>query len=269
MKWKAGGVAEEILAGGVANAGEVVRFGAHVLRPATARTEAIHDLLRYVRARGFDGVPEPVGVDPDGRERLVFIEGEVPWSPFPEWSQTDDVLASTSRLLAGFHRAVAGFVRPSGVEWCDELADPAGGPIMCHNDVCPENVVYRRGMAIGLLDFDFVAPGRPIYDLAQMAKMCVPIDTPEDAARLDRGSLDPFHRLRVVADAYGLPRGREPFLNVLAEAIETGGEFVRRRVEAGEKAFAEMWNQIGGQARYDRRQEWFDRNRERFLDALG
>ena len=183
MKWKAGGVAEEILAGGVANAGVVVRFGAHVLRPATARTEAIHDLLRYVRARGFDGVPEPVGVDPDGRERLVFIDGEVPCPPFPEWSQTDDVLASTSRLLAGFHRAVAGFEWPSGVAWCDELADPAGGPIMCHNDVCPENVVYRHGVAVGLLDFDFVAPGRPIYDLAQLAKMFAPIDTPQDAAR--------------------------------------------------------------------------------------
>ena len=73
----------------------------------------------------------------------------------------------------------------------------------------------------------------------------------------------------MVANAYELPPGREPFLNVLAEAIETGGQFVRRRVEAGEKAFVEMWNQMGGQARYDRRQEWFDRNQERFVDALG
>lgn len=259
---------EEVLAGGVANAGAVVRSGAHVLRPANARPEAIHELLRYVRATGFEGVPEPVGIDPDGRERLVFIEGQVPCPPFPDWSQTDAALASTAALLARFHRAVKGFVWPPGASWCDEMADPEGGPIMCHNDVCPENVVYREGVAVALLDFDFVAPGRPMYDLAQLAKMCVPIDTPEDAARLGRGSLDAFDRLRVVADAYGLPPNRKPFLDVLAEAIGTGGQFVRRRVERGEQAFVDMWNQMGGQARYDRRQEWFARNRQHFLDAL-
>ena len=31
-----------------------------------------------------------------------------------------------------------------------------GGPIVCHNDVCLENVVFRDGEAVGLLDFDFV-----------------------------------------------------------------------------------------------------------------
>jgi Phosphotransferase enzyme family len=261
-------VTEEVLSGGVANAGEVVRSGLHVLRPASAHTEAIHELLRYVRAAGFDGAPHPVRVEPDGRERLVFIEGDVPCPPFPAWSQTDEALASTAALLARFHEAVAGFVWPPGTSWNDELADPEGGSIMCHTDVCPENVVYRGGVAVALLDFDFVAPGRPTYDLAQLAKMCVPIDTPEDAAVLGRGQLDPFRRLRVVADAYGLPPDRTPFLDVLEEAIETGGQFVRRRVERGDEAFIVMWNQMGGQARYDRRNAWFERHRQHFLDVL-
>lgn len=30
------------------------------------------------------------------------------------------------------------------------------------------------------------------------------------------------------------------------EAIARGGEFVRRRVEAGEAAFVEMWESMGG-----------------------
>ena len=29
---------------------------------------------------------------------------------------------------------------------------------MCHNDVCPENVVFRDGIAVALLDFEFAAP---------------------------------------------------------------------------------------------------------------
>jgi hypothetical protein len=249
----------------------VLRVDGHVLRPSTPQTPLIHALLRHVRATGFDGVPKPVGIDADGRERLVYVEGDVPVPPFPAWSQTDDALASTVTLLRNFHDAAAGFVPPAGATWSDEMADPepAGSTIVCHNDVCPENVVYRDGVAVALLDFDYAAPGRPLYDVAQLAKMCVPIDTPEDAARLGRGALDPFTRLRVVADAYGLPPGREAFVDVLWEGIDAGATFVRRHVERGEPAFVEMWNTMGGQERYDRRKAWFDEHRDRFVDALG
>jgi thiamine kinase-like enzyme len=27
--------------------------------------------------------------------------------------------------------------------WSAEMADPVGGEVFCHNDVCPENVVFR------------------------------------------------------------------------------------------------------------------------------
>jgi len=246
-----------------------VRVGADVLRPSNAHTPTIHALLRHLRSGGFDGVPEPVGVDPDGRERLVFVPGDVPFPPFPLWSQADDVLASTAALLRRFHDAQTGFAAPPAASWSDELADPEGGSLICHNDVCPENVVYRDGVAIALLDFDFAAPGRPAYDLAQLAKMCVPLDTDHDAAGLGRGGLDPFTRLRVVADSYGLPPDRSTFLEVLAGSIAIGDRFVRRRVERGDAAFVQMWNERGGQARYDRRHEWFEQHRARFADALG
>ena len=260
---------EELLPGGVANAGAVVRVGAHVLRPSNPHTPTIHALFRYVRDRGFSGVPEPVGVGPDGRERLVFIEGEVPRPPFPEWSQTDECLSSTAALLRDFHEAAAGFVVEPWMTWNPELADPEGGPVFCHNDVCVENVVYRDGRAVALIDFDFAAVGRPLYDLAQLATMCVPLDTPEDAAVWGRRNLDPFRRLRLVADAYGLPPDREPFLQVLGESIASGGKFVERRVQAGEPAFVEMWNKMGGRARYERRCHWFEANRDRLRQMLG
>lgn len=262
---------EEVpLAGGVANAGSVVRVGAHVLRPPSPNAAVIHAVLRHVRQAGFAGVPEVVGIDPDGRERLVFVPGRVPVAPFPRWSQTDAVLASTVRLLRGFHDATAGFEAPPEAEWSTELADPAGGDVLCHNDVCPENVVYRDGEAIALLDFDFVAPGRRAWDVAALARMCVPIDTDADAARFGRGGLDPFARLAVVADAYGFDRdGRTEVLEVLAVQVHTVGDFVRRRIERGEAAFVEMAEQMGGLERYDRRAAWFDANRDRFASALG
>lgn len=259
----------EILSGGVANAGLVVRVGSFVLRPSNPSTELVHRLLRHVRAAGFDGVPEPVGIDPDGRERLVFIDGDVPQAPFPEWSLSDEALASTSALLARYHRAAAGFAVPPGMAFSDELADRHPGTVVCHNDVCPENVVFRGGEAVALLDFDYAAPGRPLYDLAQLAKMWLPLDTPKDAAVLGRGGLDPFRRLRVVADAYGLtPARRHEFMAALTDAVAWGGFFIRRHVERGEPAFVAMWEFIGGQARFDRRIDWLEANRRRFLDAL-
>ncbi|HEV2309381.1 MAG TPA: aminoglycoside phosphotransferase family protein, partial [Acidimicrobiia bacterium] len=142
----AGRADEEVLPGGVGNAGTVVRVREYVLRPTTVHTPAIHALLRHVRAAGFDGVPEVVGVDPDGRERLRYIEGDVPYLPYPAWSLTDDALASVAALLRRYHDAAAGFVAPDGASWSDELADPAGGGLVCHNDVCAENVVFRDGV---------------------------------------------------------------------------------------------------------------------------
>ena len=189
----------EVLHGGIANAGSVVRVGPHVLRPTNPHTATIHALLAHVRAAGFDGVPEVVGLEPDGRERLVHIPGDVPIPPFPKWSQTDEVLASTARLLRRFHDATVGFVPPPDATWSNEMADPAGGDVFCHNDVCPENVVYRDGEAVALLDFDFAAPGSRAYDVACFARMCVPIDTDEDAARTGRAGLDPVR---------ASPRGR-------------------------------------------------------------
>ena len=79
-----------------------------------------------------------------------------PLAPYPDWSQSDTALASIARLLRGLHDAAHGF-DPQGLTRNDALADPAGGTLVCHNDVCPENVVFRDGIAVALLDFEFAA----------------------------------------------------------------------------------------------------------------
>ena len=273
-------VDEEVLAGGVANAGAVLRSGRHVLRPANPHSTSIHRFLAHLRAAGFDGASEPVGIDADGRERMVFIEGAVPVPPYPHWAQTDTALASIAALMRRLHDAAHGF-DGAGASWSTEMADPdlgsAAGPtaedrvVVCHNDVCLENLVFRDGVAVGLLDFDFAAPGRPGYDLAQMARMCAPVDDPLDAARLGwRADATAPTRVRLVADAYGLEsEGRRELFGALDHSIARGGEFVRRRVEAGEAAFVAMWESMGGMARFDRRREWWAGVSEEFAAALG
>lgn len=227
-----------------------------------------HRFLADLRRNGFDGASVPVGIDPDGRERLRFIEGDVPIPPYPSWAQSDAALASIAELVKRFHDAAAG-IEPSGSDWSTELADPEGGAVVCHNDVCLENVVFREGRAVALIDFDFAAPGRPLFDLTTFARMCVPVDDRLSAARLGWGDLDRERRLRLVADSYGLVEDeRIEMIQLLDRTIERGGEFVRRRADAGDPGFVKMWAEMGGHERFDRRRRWWARCRLDFRREL-
>jgi hypothetical protein len=259
---------EEELPGGVANAGAVVRSGAVVLRPSNPHSDSIHRFLRHLRDSGFDGVPRPLGFDDAGRERLEFVPGEVPLPPYPEWARRDGALVSVTRLLRRFHEASRSFSAAT-MPWSDELADPLGGPTVCHNDVCLQNVVFRRGEAVALLDFDFAAPGRPLFDLAQLARLCIPIDDDANAGRFGWEAVDGPARLRLVADAYGLSGEQRRALYLIVEvSIDRGDEFVRRRVAAGDPNFIRAWQEMGGEKRIDRRLRWWRSSRDRFRAAL-
>jgi hypothetical protein len=261
-------VAEQPLDGGIAHAGQVVRADGHVLRPSSPHSGSIHAFLRAVRDAGFEGAPWPVGIDEDGRERLEFIDGEVPVVPYPEWSQSDTALASIARLLRGLHDAARAF-DPAGLSWDESLADPAGGAIVCHNDLELSNVVFRGGIAVGLIDFEFAAPGRPVYDLAHLARFCVPIDDDVDQARLGWRSGEEAARLRLVADAYGLDGdGRSELLTAIDDAIDRIEGAVRRSVGAGDPNATALWNRTGGAERFDRRRRWWADHHDGFAAAL-
>ncbi len=259
---------DEILPGGIANAGNVVRKGDFVLRPSNPNSEAVHAFLRALRSTGFEGASLPIEIQADGRERLVFIEGDVAVPPFPAWVQTDHALSSMTDLIGSFHEASSRLpVMPA--QWSDELADPCGGTMICHNDVCLENVVFRDGEAVALLDFDFSAPGRPLFDLAAFARMCVPLDDDLSASRLGFDELDRPARLRIVADSYGLDaEGRYNLIELLDGSMESGGSFIQRRVEAGDPNFIRMLDEMGGMERYQRRLRWWQAARETFVRAL-
>jgi hypothetical protein len=261
-------VDEQQLAGGIANAGRVVRVGPHVLRPGSPYSASIHAFLRAVIHAGFEGAPTPIGIDEDGRERLEFVEGEVPVAPYPDWTQSDAALASVARLLRGLHDAARSF-DAADLTWNDALADPAGGTLVVHNDVEPSNVVFRDGIAVALLDFEFSAPGRPIYDLAHLARLWVPIDDDLDQARLGWRPADRPARLRLVADAYGLDQdGRAELLSAIGDAIDRLDAAVRRSVDAGAPNAIAMWNRTGGRERYDRRRRWWMDHHVEFAAAL-
>jgi hypothetical protein len=99
--------------------------------------------------------------------------------------------------------------------------------------------------------------------------MCVPLKPPELAATTGRADLDPFVRVAVLVDAYGLSEvDRSVFVDVLAEVRESGKRFVDRHVAAGEPGFVEMWSVHGGEERRDLDDRWFGANRARLADAV-
>ena len=258
---------EEPLLGGVANAGAVVRRGDAVVRPANPFSASTHRFLRAIRQTGFHGAPEPLALETD-HELVSYIAGDVAHVPYPDWAQEDGALVSIATLLRRFHEASRTF-DPTGESWASELCDPLGGNVVGHNDVCLENVVFRDGEAVALLDFDYAAPGRPHYDLAHFARMCVPLDDDASADWLGWSSPDRVSRLRAVADAYGLDRPqREEWLSMIDRSIEQSKLFVAGKVEAGDPNFTLMWNWIGGAERFDRRRRWWSEHRSAFAAAL-
>jgi len=256
----------EPLAGSMGSRGEVQRVGDTVRRPCGDHSHAVSLLLEHLAAAGF-AAPVWVGHDDEGRAAFQWIEGDVPVPPYPEWSLTDEALASVGRLLRRYHEAVRAFEPPRKARWSSELADPMGGPIVCHNDVCPENVVFHDGEAVALLDFDLAAPGRPVWDLAHTARMWIPLRPPELFG--DRAHLDPFRRLSTLADAYGLERGDdEALVDAIVTSKHLGTRFVERRVRAGEPAFVEAWEERGGKAGDARVVDWLNEHRGAFLRTL-
>jgi Phosphotransferase enzyme family len=262
-------VSEHRLEGGITNAGQVVRVGSHVVRPAGPHTAAIHTFLRALRHTGFAGAPLPREIDPDGHEHLEFIPGDVPAVPYPAWAQTDIALTSLGRLLRDYHDAASTFAATQDLSWNDALADPVGGEIVCHNDLELSNIVFRNGIAVAFIDFEFAAPGRRTYDLAHLARLCVPLDHNTDRTRVGWQPTDHPRWLRLLADAYGLDDGsRLDLLNVIEDGFDVIEIAVRRSVAAGDPNAAALWSRTGGGERFDRRRRWWNNHRHEFSTAL-
>lgn len=192
------------LPGGLGNQGRVVRIGDTVRRPAGLHSEAVTELLEHLRTSGFDGAPVVLGKDREGRDVYEWIDGDVPIPPFPKWALADEALISTARLIRRLHDAVSDFEAPPGASWSDERSDPRGGPLICHTDICPENVVFQERQAFAILDFDFASPGRPVWDLAMAARMWVPLrPRPDEDLPVAAGFA---RRLACLVAGYGLAR---------------------------------------------------------------
>jgi hypothetical protein len=262
-------VTEVPLAGGYDAGLAPVRVGDTVRRLPRPFSPSVRALLRHLEAVGFDGAPRHLGVDERGREILSYLDGEVPRPPYPDWAMTDRALVDLGGLLRRFHEASASFPpdAPGTTGWADFWSDPRGGSVVCHNDVFPENVVFRGGRVVALIDFDMAAPGDPLWDLAIAAELWAPLGDP--AVRTDHPpGLDGIARLGLLAAAYGLePERAEALLDTLVRERAHSTGRIRSAVAAGDPDWTRRWAESGGDRRGAADDAWIYRNRAALVAA--
>ncbi len=260
------------LVGGMDPRWAPVRVGDTVRRHAGESGNAVRELLLHLEAVGFDGAPRHLGTDEQGREVLSWIDGDVPLPPYPAWSMTDRALADLGGLVRRFHEAAATFLPPADAEWAPDWADPtagAGDPsaTICHDDLFPENVVFRDGRVVALIDFAMAAPGRPLWDVAIAAEMWGPLGDPvrRDQHPLD---LDGIARVGVLARGYGLARdAAEELVDVLVEQRVHTVANIRAEIAAGNESWIRNWASAGGDERAAADDAWIATHRSALVRA--
>jgi hypothetical protein len=251
---------EVALPGGMGSGGAVVRVGDTVRRPVREWSASVDAFLDHLAAVGFGGAPRRLGRDDQGREVLTFIEGEVAVPPFPEWAASEELLVSVAELQRAMHDASRSFVVPHDAVWQQANLPPTGpGAIVCHNDLCVENVVTRDGLAVAFIDFDFAAPADPLVDIAIAARHWVPVRDPVDVDP-EWAHVDQVARMRAFLDAHGLEASaRTRVGKELGDFLDRALVSMRARAESGLPMYATVW--ANGYPEQNRRSRaWLEAN---------
>jgi hypothetical protein len=252
----------QLLSGGTANRGRVVRVGDTVVRPTAPCWPATHALLDHLAVVGFDGAPRVLAADPV-TETLTYMAGKAAVPPLPEDVLTDEALVSVAELLHRYHRAASGF-DPAGYAWPRPVPARYRTGLVSHNDVYPANVVFREGQAVALIDFDLAGPGSAIWDFAAAARSFVPLFDEADVTDSRQGRA--LERFRIFLAASGLSRtARASVAGALVANHDWTYAIVTEAAAAGHASFADHWRAIAQETGRARR--WCERHHRALLAA--
>lgn len=219
----------------------VVRIGDTVRRPLQPWSASVHELLNYLESIGFPYSPRVKGVDDEGREVLTFIDGE---SGMDGWAKVVDErgLVAMARLLREYHDAVRGFRPTAEAGWAGYVGE---GELVLHGDFGPWNLVWRGTQPIGIIDWDYAWPGRPLHDVAYTLEYVAPFRDDETCLRWFAYPSPPDRRRRMelFAEAYGLESAAGLVDDVLTQQHAVWDR-ARRLAAQGMQPQAE-WQQTG------------------------
>ena len=206
-------------------------------------------------------------MDARQRGRLAYVPGDVAVTPYPPWAQSDRALGSIAGLMrrSTWPRGIRALARDV------EHGDGRPGrrpdrPIVCHNDVCPENVVFRDGEAVGLLDFDFAAPGPPIR--LRGSPGCAGRSMTTRAARVGWDPVDLPSGCGWSPTPTASTRRTRRTVGVLDAVDREGRQFVLGGWRPATRTSSPMWKAMGGMARLTGGGHGSTSGDEQFVNAL-
>lgn len=259
-----------LLGGAVANVGRVYRVGDTVQRPV-APHRMTHTVLRHLAAVGFDGSPRLLRCD-GATESLSWIPGQAAANPLPDWALGEPLLGSVARLVRAFHTAIRELPVQEG-DWPVPVPAAYRTGVISHNDLHPGNIIFARGGAVALIDFDLASPGSVAWDLATLLRCWAPlvadVDLPRPLATGAGGAEDVrFRRARLLLDAYGLARSeRGAVLDALLDNHDWTYRIVTEAAEGGHGGFGAYWEIVAGPT--ERARAWLIEQLPRLRTALG
>jgi aminoglycoside phosphotransferase (APT) family kinase protein len=89
------------------------------------------------------------------------------------------------RLLREYHDAVSDWNPRQELVWADGTTG-TGGPdeLVCHGDFGPWNIVWQGNRTVGLLDWEYANPARPVQDVAWALQFVAPFRDDQTAVNL-------------------------------------------------------------------------------------
>jgi hypothetical protein len=245
-----------------------VRAGDTVRRAVGPATPAVTAFLRHLERRGFTGAPRPLGLDDRGREILTFVPGRVPAES--EVAGIDEAaLHALGGLLRELHEASLGFELPPGVDWARPQSSDGGPLVVCHNDVAPRNTVFRGGMPVAFVDWDFCRPEIADWDVGHAIWQFAPFYDDDECRERGFAPPDRLARARAIADGYGLAQeGRKRLTDTVTARIRSTLEGIEAKAARGDRVHRRLVER-GVPSQLRRNLIWVGEHERSIGDALG
>jgi Ser/Thr protein kinase RdoA (MazF antagonist) len=139
--------------------------------------------------------------------------------------------------------------------------------IIGHNDITPENAIFRDGRPVAFIDFDLAGPSTRLLDVVTTIRYWAPLTPPADRDPVLR-DVDAVARMRRFADAYGLDGAQRAQLLDVADRRFTRSWFaMRHAAEHRGGGWARMWANGAGDF-IKRCHQWLRDNRAELSAAL-
>lgn len=222
----------------------VVRVGDTVRRPLSS--PAIHAALLHLESVGFDHAPRFLGIDEQEREVLSFVPGDNVWDSQHQLVRSPHGVRVIATTLRDMHDALASFKAPADAAWPNFMPDPVGGKQLVHGDIGPWNLVAEPGvMRCTIIDWDTLAPGRRVWDVAYALHTVAYLWDDPVPSRLEPFTLEETAaRVRAFGDGYGLTDDELWHgLDLAAERCRRLAEMIDTRAALGQEAWELMQNE--------------------------